>query len=102
MTIIESQGVEFLRIRVDHIERELAQIKTRLRALPLPEPTAFPVTPRTTPISQSQYYCTFCGKGQDEVVVLIAGPGPFICNECVTFCHEIVQKRLAKLEGETP
>ena len=34
---------------------------------------------------------------------LIAGPGTaFICNECVTLCHEIVQEKLAKLEGKTP
>jgi hypothetical protein len=102
MTIIDSQGVEAMRIRLDHVERELTQIKTRLRSLPLPEPMPFPVTPRTTPISHSQYYCSFCGKGQEEVMVLIAlpGAGNFICNECVTLCHEIVQKRLAKLEGK--
>ncbi len=37
------------------------------------------------------YSCSFCGKGQDQVRRLIAGPGPvFICDECVTLCNEII------------
>jgi len=96
--------MRYLRIRVDDIERELRQIKTQLMMLPLTEPTPFPVTPRTTSIPQSQHYCNFCGKAQEEVAVLIAGPGNplFICNECVTLCGEIVQKRLAKLNQDSP
>src|SRR5512139_4094544 len=39
----------------------------------------------TTPIK-----CSFCGKGQDEVKKLIAGPSVFICNECVDLCNEII------------
>jgi ClpX C4-type zinc finger len=35
------------------------------------------------------YYCSFCGKSQDEVLKLIAGPTVFICNECVDLCAEI-------------
>jgi ATP-dependent Clp protease ATP-binding subunit ClpX len=34
--------------------------------------------------------CSFCGKGQDEVKKLIAGPSVFICNECVDLCNEII------------
>ncbi len=38
-----------------------------------------------------QYYCSFCGKGQDEVRRLIAGPGDiFICNECVELCQRVI------------
>jgi ATP-dependent Clp protease ATP-binding subunit ClpX len=38
-----------------------------------------------------QYYCSFCGKGQDEVRRLIAGPGDiFICNECVDLCQRVI------------
>ena len=36
--------------------------------------------------------CTFCGKQQDEVHRLIAGPGVYICNECVELCHEIIEE----------
>ncbi len=36
--------------------------------------------------------CTFCGKTQDEVQRIIAGPGVFICNECVELCQEIIDE----------
>ena len=38
-----------------------------------------------------QSACSFCGKRQDQVRRLIAGPGPvFICDECVALCNEII------------
>ncbi len=36
--------------------------------------------------------CSFCGKTQDEVHRIIAGPGVFICNECVELCTEIIEE----------
>ena len=36
-------------------------------------------------------YCSFCGKSQDEVRKLIAGPTVFICNECVGLCNKILR-----------
>ena len=40
-----------------------------------------------------QYRCSFCGKGQDEVKRLIAGPGAvYICDECVELCREIIEE----------
>lgn len=42
-------------------------------------------TPRTR-----LFHCSFCGKPQTEVVKLIAGPGVFICNDCVALCGTIV------------
>ncbi len=36
--------------------------------------------------------CSFCGKGRDEVVKLIAGPGVYICNECVHLCNLIMKE----------
>ncbi|QTX31182.1 ATP-dependent Clp protease ATP-binding subunit ClpX [Aminithiophilus ramosus] len=36
--------------------------------------------------------CSFCGKGQDEVLKLIAGPGVYICNECVHLCTLILKE----------
>ncbi len=38
------------------------------------------------------YRCSFCGKAQTEVKVLIAGPGVFICDECVDICRPIIEK----------
>jgi hypothetical protein len=34
-------------------------------------------------------YCSFCGKSQNDVAKLVAGPTVHICNECVDLCHEI-------------
>ena len=37
-------------------------------------------------------YCSFCGKGQNEVKKLIAGPSVFVCDECVELCLDILQE----------
>ena len=34
--------------------------------------------------------CSFCGKHQDQVAKIIAGPGAYICNECVHLCMDIL------------
>jgi ATP-dependent Clp protease ATP-binding subunit ClpX len=34
--------------------------------------------------------CSFCGKSQDAVRRLIAGPAVYICNECIDICNEII------------
>ena len=40
-----------------------------------------------------QYNCSFCGKNQDQVKRLIAGPGAvYICDECVELCQEIINE----------
>lgn len=39
-----------------------------------------------------QLHCSFCGKSQDEVKKLIAGPDVYICNECVDLCKEIMDE----------
>ena len=36
--------------------------------------------------------CSFCGKSQKEVKKLIAGPGVYICDECVNVCNDIAQE----------
>ena len=36
--------------------------------------------------------CSFCGKGQDQIKKLVAGPGVFICNECVHLCDTILRE----------
>lgn len=38
--------------------------------------------------------CSFCGKGQRQVKKLIAGPGVYICDECVDLCNEILEEEL--------
>lgn len=38
--------------------------------------------------------CSFCGKSQNQVKKLIAGPGVYVCNECVDLCNEIIDEEL--------
>ncbi len=45
-------------------------------------------------INDSTLKCSFCGKGQDEVRKLIAGPMVYICDECVGLCNEIIDEEL--------
>ena len=40
--------------------------------------------------SSEQLVCNFCGKSQREVNKLVAGPGAYICDECVDVCNEII------------
>jgi hypothetical protein len=47
-----------------------------------------------------QPYCEYCGKSKDKVKVLVAGPGIFICDECVAMCQSIVSKELHKTEQQ--
>lgn len=42
------------------------------------------------------FYCSFCGKSEDQVAYVVAGPNVFICNECVELCREIGQKLLSE------
>ena len=43
-------------------------------------------------------YCSFCGKGQNEVKKLIAGPSVYICDECVDLCNNIIEEELSSDE----
>ncbi len=45
--------------------------------------------------------CAFCGKTQDQVKRLIAGPGVYICDECVTLCNEIISEELGMEQPRT-
>jgi hypothetical protein len=36
--------------------------------------------------------CSFCGKSQDQVRKLVAGPGVFICDSCIGLCNEVLRE----------
>jgi hypothetical protein len=61
----------------------------------LPEADA-PETPKRL------YCCSFCGKSQIEVKTLVAGPGVFICDECVQLCQAIIDKKQEPATREVP
>ena len=46
--------------------------------------------------SADLFKCSFCGKSQKQVQQLIAGPGVYICDECVELCNEIIEERMAE------
>ena len=43
--------------------------------------------------------CSFCGKSQKQVKKLIAGPGVYICDECIDLCNEIIEEELSEPDG---
>ncbi|MBO8141784.1 MAG: ATP-dependent Clp protease ATP-binding subunit ClpX [Firmicutes bacterium] len=43
---------------------------------------------------KGQLKCSFCGKTQEQVKKLIAGPGVYICDECIELCNEIIEEEL--------
>jgi ATP-dependent Clp protease ATP-binding subunit ClpX len=45
--------------------------------------------------SNEQLLCSFCGKSQRQVKKLIAGPGVYICDECIDLCNEIIDEELS-------
>lgn len=49
---------------------------------------------------KGQLKCSFCGKTQDQVRKLVAGPGVYICDECIDLCTEIVEEELGTVEEE--
>lgn len=45
---------------------------------------------------KGQLKCSFCGKVQEQVKKLIAGPGVYICDECIELCNEIIEEELSE------
>ena len=41
---------------------------------------------------KKQLKCSFCGKTQEQVRRLVAGPGVYICDECIELCQEIIEE----------
>ena len=46
-------------------------------------------------------FCSFCGKNQNEVRRLIAGPSVYICDECVDLCNDIISEEAQTNESES-
>lgn len=51
-----------------------------------------------TPAPEKMLYCSFCGKSQNEVKKLIAGPSVYICDECIDLCNDIIRDELLSPE----
>lgn len=48
------------------------------------------------------FKCSFCGKSQKQVKKLIAGPGVYICDECIDLCNEIIEEEFSESHGPGP
>lgn len=46
---------------------------------------------------KKQLKCSFCGKSQDQVKRLVAGPGVYICDECIELCQEIIDEEFDEI-----
>src|SRR5438128_10687210 len=73
--------VRFLELRLDQVARMKKSI-------------------REHSTHHDQYRCSFCGKSQEDVRRLVAGPGVYICDECVELCREIIAE--GGLDASTP
>ncbi len=50
---------------------------------------------------KKQLKCSFCGKNQEQVKRLVAGPGVYICDECIELCSEIIEEEFEDIRMET-
>ena len=48
-----------------------------------------------THLKDTPLRCSFCGKTQDEVKKIIAGPTVYICDECIELCNDIMEEELS-------
>ncbi len=51
---------------------------------------------------KKQVKCSFCGKTQEQVNRIVAGPGVYICNECIELCSEIIEEEFEDVHVEQP
>jgi len=63
-----------------------------------------PSPPHPSPMAKFDAHlkCSFCGKSQEQVRKLIAGPGVYICDECIDLCNEILDEELVDGHGTRP
>ncbi|GEM_PF-4590776 len=88
----------------EHALREFVRDQSRLQQVPQPESAGesggkLPWRRK----GRAGYYCSFCGKGTEQVRRLIAGPNVYICNECIRLCNKILDeeaKAPARADGD--
>jgi len=51
---------------------------------------------------KKQVKCSFCGKSQEQVNRIVAGPGVYICNECIELCSEIIEEEFEDVHVDKP
>ena len=80
------------------LKEKLQPLQDRIQSTSLQEQT---VTTKTDPQLEIKLCCSFCEKNREQVKLLIAGPGVYICDECVNICNQIISREtLPKLTQE--
>ena len=78
--------VESLTGEVQRLRREIDRLREALRRPATRKPEIQPVSSTYV----SLLHCSFCNEPQDQVTKLIAGPGVYICDRCITLCQQIL------------
>lgn len=83
--VVRSDDSEHVAVEVE--QNKLGQVLKRLIGL---KPSVLAKANQTSQADISNLHCSFCGKSKHEIKKLIAGPGIFICDECVGLCNQIL------------
>ena len=91
------EGVYICNECIDTCQEILEAERVALPPNPDQSASSQPATPNSKAPAKKIYSCSFCGKTQDQVQRLIAGPkGVYICDECVGLCLEIIREESEK------
>jgi hypothetical protein len=82
VTVTHSQSLELVAVAFGYDNWNILAAKIE---------AAQPAQVEATPKGKATLFCSFCGKSQQEVKTLIAGPDSFICDECVGLCTDIIE-----------
>ena len=79
------------------LKAKLQPLQDRIQSTSLQETT---MTTKTDPQLEIKFCCSFCEKNREQVKILIAGPGVYICDECVNICNKIIRAEIPRLTKE--
>ena len=90
--------VDSLRDEVRHLRLEIDGLREALCHPPATKPEIQPASSTQA----SLLHCSFCNESQDQVTKLIAGPGVYICERCITLCRKILEEQLPGNSEDNP
>lgn len=79
------------------LKEKLQPLQERIQSTLIQEKT---MTTNTVTQAETERCCSFCDKGIKQVKALIAGPGVYICDECVDICNKIIRAEIPRLTKE--
>ena len=79
------------------LRKQLLPLHNQIQSISHKEKT---MTTNTVTQTKTEFCCSFCDKNREQVKLLIAGPGVYICNECVDVCNKIISREIRRLTEE--